>query len=99
MLTGTTLAWFAPFLEKNSPLLHDFEDFIKEFQAKFGDKDSVRTAIKKLRRLHQGDRPTSAYASDIHLLACDIPWDEEALMDQFHFGLRKDVKDLLLTFH
>jgi hypothetical protein len=30
-------------------------------------------------------------------LACDINWDEEALMSQFHWGLRDDVKDLLLS--
>ena len=99
LLTGTTLAWFAPLLEKKSPLLQDFEGFINEFQANFGDTDSVRTAINKIRRLRQGDRPASAYAADFRLLACDIPWDEEALMDQFRHGLRNDVKDLLLTFH
>ena len=99
LLTGTALAWFAPLLEKKSPLLQDFEGFINEFQANFGDTDSVRTAINKIRRLRQGDRPASAYAADFRLLACDIPWDEEALMDQFRHGLRNDVKDLLLTFH
>ena len=99
LLTGTALSWFAPLLEKGSPVLQDFDAFIKEFQACFGDTDSVRTTINKIRRLRQGDRPASAYASDFRLLACDIPWDEEALMDQFRFGLRNDVKDLLLTFH
>ena len=42
---------------------------------------------------------TPTNASDFRLLASDIPWDEEALMDQFRYGLRNDVKDLLLTFH
>ena len=97
LLCGTALAWFAPFLEK-SPLLEDFEAFVKEFQASFGDTDSTRTTINKIRRLRQGDRPASAYAADFRLLACDIPWDEAALMDQFRQGLRNDVKDLLLTF-
>ena len=99
LLTGMALAWFAPFLENKSPLLHDFDGFIREFQASFGDTDGVRTAINKLRRLRQGDRPASAYAADFRLLTSDIPWDEEALMDQFRYGLRNDVKDLLLTFH
>ena len=98
LLCGTALAWFAPLLEKQSPLLEDFEAFVKEFQASFGDTDSTRTAINKIRRLRQGDRPASAYAADFRLLACDIPWDEAALMDQFRQGLRNDVKDLLLTF-
>ena len=29
-----------------------------------------------------GDRPTSNYVANFRLLACDIPWEEEALMDQ-----------------
>jgi hypothetical protein len=99
LLTGTALAWFAPLLEKKSPVLENFETFITEFQESFSDTDSVRTAINKIRRLRQGDRPASAYAADFRLLACDIPWDEAALMDLFRYGLRNDVKDLLLTFH
>ena len=99
LLTGTTLAWFAPLLEKKSPLLQEFEGFIKEFQANFGDTDSVRTAINKIRRLRQGDRLASAYTADFRLLACDIPWDEEALMDQFRHALQNDVNDLLLIFY
>ena len=99
LLRGTTLAWFAPLLEKKSPLLEDFEAFVKDFQASFRDTDNTRTAINKIQRLRQGDRPTSAYAGYFCLLACDIPWDEAALMDQFRQGLRNDVKYLLLTFH
>ena len=98
LLSGSALAWFAPLLEKESPLLNSFEEFISEFKACFGDTDSIRTAINKIRRLRQGDRPASAYAADFRLLAADIPWDDQALMEQFRYGLRNDVKDLLLTF-
>ena len=59
----------------------------------------MRTAVNKIRRLREGDCPASAYTADFRLLACDIPWDEEALIYQFCQGLRNDVKDLLLTFH
>ena len=98
LLCGSALSWFAPLLEQKSPLLDDFEAFIEEFKACFGDTDSVKTTINKIRRLRQGDRPASAYAADFRLLASDIPWDEQALMEQFRYGLRNDVKDLLLTF-
>lgn len=37
------------------------------------------------------------YASNFKQLACDINLDEEALMSQFYWGLRDDVKDLLLS--
>ena len=79
--------------------LEDFDAFIEQFKASFGDTDSIRTVINKMWRLGQGDPPASAYAADFRLLASDIPWDEQALMDQFRQGLRNDVKDLLLTFH
>ena len=99
LLTSTILPWFAPLLEKKCPILDHFDAFIEEFQACFGDTDSVRTTINKIRRLWQGDRPFSTYTAYFRLLACDIPWDEEALMDPFRQGLCNDVKDLLFTFH
>ena len=48
LLSGTTLAWFAPLLEQESPLLNKFEEFISEFKECFGDIDRVRTTIKKI---------------------------------------------------
>ena len=83
LLGNTALAWFAPLLKKKSPLLEDFEAFFKEFQASFEDTDTARMAINKIRRLRQGDCPASPYTTIFRLFACDIPWDEAALMDQF----------------
>ncbi len=37
------------------------------------------------------------YASKFKELACDISWDEAALISQFQFGIHSDVKDMLLT--
>ena len=74
LLSGSALAWFAPLLEKESPLLNNFEEFLSEFKACFGDTDScIRKAFNKIRRLRQGDRPASAYAADFCLLTSDIP--------------------------
>ena len=88
LLSGLALALFALLLEKESPLLlNNFEEFLSEFKACFGDTDSIRTAINKIRRLRQGDRPASSYAADFRLLASNIPWDDQALMEQFHYGL------------
>ena len=98
LLSGTALSWFAPLEEKNAPELSDFNLFVKEFQACFGDTHSQRTAINKIRKLVQGGRAASAYATDFRLLACDVPWGESALIEQFRWGLRSDVKDLLMHF-
>ena len=87
-----------PLFEKETPLLNNSEEFISEFKAYFEDNNSVKMTINKIRRLRQGDRPTSSYAADFHLLATDIPWDDQTLMEQFRYGLRNDVKNLFLTF-
>ena len=85
LLSGSALAWFALLLDKESPLLNNFEEFLSEFKACFGDTDIIRTAINKIQRLRQGDRPASAYAADFRLLASDIPWDDQALTEQFRY--------------
>ena len=48
LLSGSTLAWFTPLLEKESPLLKKFEEFLSEFKACFGDTDNIRTTINKI---------------------------------------------------
>jgi hypothetical protein len=73
LLTGTTLSWFAPLLEANSPLLNNFEEFIKEFKACFGDTNSVRTTINKIRTVRQGDQQASTYATNFRFITSDIP--------------------------
>ena len=51
ILNGTTLACFAPVLERELSLLDNFEEFIIDFKAFLGDTDSVRTEISKVRTL------------------------------------------------
>ncbi|KAH7281930.1 hypothetical protein KP509_35G004000 [Ceratopteris richardii] len=46
--------------------------------------------------LRQGNRPTSTYASEFRQLICDLTC-EDYFISQFRWGLRDDVKDLLLT--
>lgn len=97
LLTGQALSWFAPLFEKRSPILSNFETFLEAFAEAFGEHDKVRWATTKIRSLRQGARSASVYASDFRQLASDINWGEEALMSQFYWGLRDDVKDLLLS--
>ena len=63
LLSGAALAWFAPLVEKQSPLLDNLDDFLKEFQATFGEADRTCTAAAKIRVLHQGSQPVSTYIS------------------------------------
>jgi hypothetical protein len=97
LLTGKAATWFAPILETSSPFLQDFNTFMAEFEAMFGDCDKAKTLANKLRRLQQGTRSAIVYASEFRQLAYDINWGEAALIDQFRCGLHDDVQDLLLT--
>ena len=97
LLSGTALSWFSPLVEKNSPLLQDFHGFLEEFTNTFGETDRVRTATTKLRSLQQRARAASIYAAEFRQLACDVDWDDNALISAFRWGLRDDVKDLLLN--
>jgi hypothetical protein len=84
--------------EQNSFLLEKFEAFMEEFSTTFGDIDKARMADSKIRELCQGSRPASTYASEFWQLACDSDWESNmTLVKQLHWGLKEDVKDLLLT--
>ncbi len=98
LLSGPAQAWFAPLIETSSPLLDNFDDFLKEFEATFGETDRRRSALTRLYSLHQGMRAVSVYASEFRQLACDVQWDGQALCDHFRRGLRSDIKNLMLNF-
>jgi hypothetical protein len=97
LLTDTALAWFSPLIESSSPLLSNYDAFMAEFAASFGESDRSRVAATQLRQLRQGSRPVAAYAAEFRQLACEVGWGDAALVDAFRYGLREDVKDLLLT--
>ena len=97
LLSGTALSWFSPLVEKDSPLLQDFYGFLEEFTNTFGETDKERTATTKICSLQQRLRAASVYAAEFRQLACDVDWDDKALISAFRWGLRDDVKDLLLN--
>ncbi|KAH7331513.1 hypothetical protein KP509_20G037500 [Ceratopteris richardii] len=94
---GSGTSRFAPLVEKSSPLLEDYNAFLADFEATFNDFDKRMTSTNKLIYLQQGPRAASTYASKFAQLACDVQWDEQALIDHFHRGLQWDVKNLLLN--
>ena len=74
LLSGIALNWFSPILEKNSPLLYDFEGFMEEFVACFGKVDKKEIPDLKTRSLRQGMHSASVYASEFRQLSCDVDW-------------------------
>jgi hypothetical protein len=53
LLLGTTLAWFAPLLKQQTPLLNDLKVFVEEFNTIFGDFDKEHTLTSKLQTFCQ----------------------------------------------
>jgi hypothetical protein len=95
LLTGTTLSWFSSLLENDSPLLADLDQFLEESSKMFGERDRTFIATTKLRTLQQRSRPTSAYIAEFQQLACDLDWNDTALITMFRWGLCDDIKTLL----
>ena len=91
------MSWFALLFEKRSPILINFETFLDAFAEVFDEHDKIRWTTTKIRSLRQGASFASVYASDFRQLASDINWDEETLVSQFYWGLKDNVKDLLLS--
>lgn len=97
LLSGNARSWFAPLLEKDSPILYNLEAFMERFTAAFGDSDREGVAERKIQSLRQGSRSAAIYAAEFQQLTCDLDWNDKAFMTRFRYGLRDDVKNLLIT--
>ena len=97
LLSGNARSWFAPLLEKDSPILYNLEAFMERLTAAFGDSDRERVAERKIQNLRQGSRSAAIYAAEFQQLTCDLDWNDKAYMTRFRYGLRDDVKNLLIT--
>jgi hypothetical protein len=97
LLSGNARSWFAPLLEKDSPILYNLEAFMERFTAAFGDSDREGVAERKIQQLRQGSRSAAIYAAEFQQLTCDLDWNDKAFMTRFRYGLRDDVKNLLIT--
>ena len=81
LLSGNALSWFAPLMEKNSPLLDDLDKFIEVFTSTFGDSDRERVAETKIQNLRQGLRSAAIYAVEFQQLTCDFDWNDKAFIN------------------
>jgi hypothetical protein len=97
LLIGIALSWLSSLLEKDSPLLANLDQFLEEFSRTFGERDRALITTTKLRTLQQRSRPASAYVVEFQQLTCDLDWNDTALITMFRWGLRDDIKTLLLN--
>ena len=97
LLTGTAAAWFSPHFEADLEIMSNLELFLEGLEEAFGDLDRASVAANKIRRLRQGQNSVSEYAAAFRRICSDLEWGEGAFVDQFRWGLRDEVKDLMLT--
>jgi hypothetical protein len=71
LLLENALSWFAPFLEKNLPVLQNMAQHEALFTTAFGDSDRERVAETKMQNLCQGTR-SAIYLSKFLQLTCDL---------------------------
>jgi hypothetical protein len=80
LLSSTTSTWFAPLLERQSPLLNNFETFVEKFCAIFEILNKEWTSTNNLQFVHQDLAPTIVYTFKFKQSTCDILWDAIVLM-------------------
>jgi hypothetical protein len=93
LLSGNALFWFAPFLEKHLPVLQDMVQFEALFTDAFGDSDREKVADGKF-------APKNTVCCNLYSrisITCDLEWNDKAFINRFLYGLKDDVKDLLIT--
>lgn len=94
-LRGPAASWFAPYVERNPPILNNYRTFMILFRNTFDHPDLMADASRKLRNLQQGNQPVSILATEFRRIAVDVDWTESALMDAFYNALLDRVKDRL----
>jgi hypothetical protein len=97
LLLENVFSWFVPFLEKHLPVLQDMAQFEALFTVAFGDSDRKRVARTKIQSLRQGTRSVNIYVVELQQLTCDLEWNNKAFINRFQYGLKDNVKDILIT--
>lgn len=90
------LDWFAPLVEKDDHVLHDFAEFTHLFEECFGEPDRERVAANRLENLRQGTRAAATYISEFRRIAADLSWNEPALIEACRRGVSDEIKDMLV---
>ena len=103
-LEGPVMEWFEPYVrawfgetdadrdDDITDVFADYNNFVRIITLTFGEVDEKVAAAQKVRRLYQ-KQSVSAYAAEFQQISSHLDWDNEALADQFYYGLKDNVKD------
>src|SRR4051812_41685594 len=79
LLTKAAQSWFTPLVEKNSPLLENYEEFLRQFEAIFREHDRSWVAAQKIRNMQQANRSAATYTADFQQIQSELDWGDGAL--------------------
>ncbi|XP_038171596.1 retrotransposon Gag-like protein 3 [Arvicola amphibius] len=93
--SGEAGRWFQSLADTQSPLLEQFERFIRALQDTFDDPENMEVATQGLPQLRQGESLVHRYATRFHLIAQELNLDESTFCIQFQEELASSIQNEL----
>ncbi|XP_057616543.1 retrotransposon Gag-like protein 3 isoform X2 [Chionomys nivalis] len=93
--SGEAGRWFQPLADTQSPLLEQFERFIRALQDTFDDPENIEVATQGLPQLRQGESLVHRYATRFHLIAQELNLDESTFCIQYQEELASSIQNEL----
>ncbi|XP_050997458.1 retrotransposon Gag-like protein 3 [Acomys russatus] len=88
--------WLEPLIDSQSPLLEQFERFLRVLQNTFDNPESMEVANHGLPQLHQGEEGLAhRYSTRFHLNAQELDLDESTFCIQFQEELASSTQNEL----
>ncbi|KAJ1113638.1 hypothetical protein NDU88_001880 [Pleurodeles waltl] len=94
-LSGDAATWAIPLVRKNSPLLYNCRNFVREFERVFDRRTVTQSADCELLDLRQGNQDLVSYLANFNRLVAETSWPEEKQAVLFYKGLKEELKDIL----
>ncbi|XP_005369925.1 retrotransposon Gag-like protein 3 [Microtus ochrogaster] len=93
--SGEAGRWFQPLADTQSPLLEQFERFIRALQDTFDDPENMEVATQGLPQLRQGESLVHRYATLFHLIAQELNLDKSTFCIQYQEELPSSIQNEL----
>ncbi|KAJ1088807.1 hypothetical protein NDU88_001962 [Pleurodeles waltl] len=87
--------WAIPLVRKNSPLLYNWRNFVREFERVFDHRTVTQSADRELLDLRQGNQDLVSSLANFNRLVAKTSWPEEKQVVLFYKGLKEELKDIL----
>ncbi|EGZ76021.1 hypothetical protein NEUTE2DRAFT_170631 [Neurospora tetrasperma FGSC 2509] len=101
-MTDEAAVWARPHIDELSdgrtPFNADWDEFVKQFSAKFEPVDAKNEAKQKLMSIKQGDRTFADYLSDFETYSRRTGWSNNDLYDRLKSGMNSDYLNRLSYF-